>query len=82
MTRCASPTTPSTAWRGRCSPPTWIAGFGIAARVRSGTFAVNQGYIMDPVAPFGGVKRSGYGRELGREGLESYLVSQSVSSAK
>ena len=57
-------------------------GFGIAARVRSGTFDVNQGYIMDPVAPFGGVKRSGYGRELGREGLESYLVSQSVSTAK
>ena len=56
-------------------------GFGIAARVRSGTFGVNQGYIMDPVAPFGGVKRSGYGRELGREGLESYLVSQSVSTA-
>jgi acyl-CoA reductase-like NAD-dependent aldehyde dehydrogenase len=56
-------------------------GIGIAARVRSGTFGVNQGYIMDPVAPFGGVKQSGYGRELGREGLESYLVSQSVSSA-
>ena len=55
--------------------------FGIAARVRSGTFGVNQGYIIDPVAPFGGVKRSGYGRELGREGLESYLVSQSVSMA-
>ncbi len=56
-------------------------GFGTAARVRSGTFGVNQGYIMDPAAPFGGVKQSGYGRELGREGLESYLVSQSVSSA-
>ena len=56
-------------------------GFSIAARVRSGTFGVNQGYIMDPVAPFGGVKQSGYGRELGREGLESYLVSQSVSVA-
>ena len=56
-------------------------GFGIAGRVRSGTFGVNQGYIMDPVAPFGGVKQSGYGRELGREGLESYLVSQSVSTA-
>jgi acyl-CoA reductase-like NAD-dependent aldehyde dehydrogenase len=56
-------------------------GFGIAGRVRSGTFGVNQGYIMDPAAPFGGVKQSGYGRELGREGLESYLVSQSVSTA-
>jgi acyl-CoA reductase-like NAD-dependent aldehyde dehydrogenase len=56
-------------------------GHAIAGRVRSGTFGVNQGYIMDPAAPFGGVKQSGYGRELGREGLESYLVSQSVSSA-
>ena len=54
-------------------------GFGIATRIRSGTFGVNEGYIMDPVAPFGGVKQSGCGRELGREGLESYLVSQSVS---
>lgn len=56
-------------------------GHAIAGRVRSGTFGVNQGYIMDPAAPFGGVKQSGYGRELGREGLESYLVSQSVSTA-
>jgi acyl-CoA reductase-like NAD-dependent aldehyde dehydrogenase len=54
-------------------------GLGVAARVRSGTFGVNEGYIMDPVAPFGGVKQSGYGRELGREGLDSYLVSQSIS---
>lgn len=56
-------------------------GLAVAGRVRSGTFGVNQGYIMDPSAPFGGVKQSGYGRELGREGLESYLVSQSVSTA-
>src|SRR5262249_40482138 len=31
-------------------------GHGVATRVRSGTFGVNQGYIMDPAAPFGGVK--------------------------
>ncbi len=36
---------------------------------------------MDPLAPFGGVKNSGYGREMGTEGLESYLVKQSISSA-
>src|ERR1700742_492803 len=56
-------------------------GYGVAMRVRSGTFGVNQGYIMDPAAPFGGVKSSGYGRELGIEGLDSYTVSQSISAA-
>ncbi|CAM3322344.1 aldehyde dehydrogenase [Mycobacterium intermedium] len=56
-------------------------GLGIAARVRAGSFGVNQGYIMDPLAPYGGVKDSGWGRELGREGLEGYLVSQSISGA-
>ncbi|MFY9919343.1 MAG: aldehyde dehydrogenase [Mycobacterium sp.] len=66
---------------GAVFTPDLDRGFAIAGRVRSGTFGVNQGYIMDPVAPFGGVKQSGYGRELGREGLESYLVSQSVSTA-
>ena len=56
-------------------------GYGVAARVRSGTFGVNEGYIMDPAAPFGGVKNSGYGRELGAEGIDSYTVSQSISAA-
>jgi acyl-CoA reductase-like NAD-dependent aldehyde dehydrogenase len=56
-------------------------GYGVATRVRSGTFGVNEGYIMDPAAPFGGVKNSGYGRELGAEGIDSYTVSQSISVA-
>ena len=56
-------------------------GYGVATRVRSGTFGVNEGYIMDPAAPFGGVKNSGYGRELGTEGIDSYTVSQSISTA-
>ena len=56
-------------------------GFAIASRVRTGTFGVNQGYIMDPLAPFGGVKGSGYGRELGREGLEGFLDTKSISVA-
>ena len=56
-------------------------GVAIAARIRTGTFGVNQGYSMDPFAPFGGVKGSGYGRELGREGLEGYLDSKSIAVA-
>jgi len=45
----------------------------------AGTFGINQGYIMDPLAPFGGTKHSGYGRELGREGLEAFVDTKSIS---
>lgn len=54
-------------------------GLGVAAQIKTGTFGVNQGYTMDPFAPFGGVKGSGYGRELGREGLEGYLDTKSIA---
>ena len=47
-------------------------GMDVARRVRTGTFGINQ-YTMDFVAPFGGFKASGIGREFGKEGLEHYL---------
>ncbi|MEO3760223.1 aldehyde dehydrogenase [Mycobacterium sp. B14F4] len=56
-------------------------GLRVAARIRTGTFGVNQGYTMDPFAPFGGVKGSGYGRELGREGIDGYTDTKSISVA-
>jgi acyl-CoA reductase-like NAD-dependent aldehyde dehydrogenase len=56
-------------------------GLAVAARIRTGTFGVNQGYTMDPFAPFGGVKGSGYGRELGREGFDGYLDTKSIAVA-
>ncbi|MFF3492014.1 aldehyde dehydrogenase family protein [Streptomyces sp. NPDC002795] len=46
--------------------------------MRAGTIGVN-GYLPDPVAPFGGAKASGRtGSELGPEGLAAYLRYQSV----
>ncbi len=52
-------------------------GFDVARRVRTGTYGINQ-YTMDFVAPFGGYKASGIGREFGKEGLEHYLELKSI----
>jgi acyl-CoA reductase-like NAD-dependent aldehyde dehydrogenase len=49
----------------------------VARRVRSGTVGVNQ-YVNDPVAPFGGIKQSGMGRELGPEGLHAFQVYKTI----
>ena len=53
----------------------------LATQIHSGTLGINQGYTMDPFAPFGGVKASGYGRELGPEGLDGYLDTKSIAIA-
>jgi betaine-aldehyde dehydrogenase len=53
-------------------------GLDIARRVRAGTYGVNM-YMIDTCAPFGGFKASGIGRELGPEGLMSYLEYKSIS---
>lgn len=52
-------------------------GAEIAARVRTGTSAINW-YAFDPSAPFGGYKSSGLGRENGPEGLDSFCEQKSV----
>ena len=49
----------------------------IAREVRTGTIGVND-YALDIQAPFGGVKASGMGRELGPEGLAAYQVLKSI----
>jgi aldehyde dehydrogenase (NAD+) len=59
----------------------WTSGAGhgtdVARRIQTGTIGVNQ-YLPDPAAPFGGVKGSGLGRELGPEGLTAYQQLQSI----
>ncbi|MBA3303118.1 MAG: aldehyde dehydrogenase [Acidimicrobiia bacterium] len=52
-------------------------GLDVARRVRTGTYGINH-YGMDFIAPFGGYKSSGLGREFGREGLEHYLELKSI----
>ncbi|MBF6203749.1 aldehyde dehydrogenase [Streptomyces gardneri] len=52
-------------------------GAEIAARVRTGTYAINW-YAFDPTSPFGGYKASGLGRENGPEGLDSFCEQKSL----
>ncbi len=52
-------------------------GADLAKRVQTGSIGINH-YVPDPAAPFGGVKASGLGRELGPEGLAAYLQLQSI----
>lgn len=44
----------------------------VARRIRTGQVAINGG-AFNPVAPFGGYKQSGNGRELGKFGIEEFL---------
>jgi succinate-semialdehyde dehydrogenase/glutarate-semialdehyde dehydrogenase len=38
-----------------------------------GMIGINEGILSTELAPFGGIKESGIGREGGTEGLEEYL---------
>ncbi|CAN5609302.1 aldehyde dehydrogenase family protein [soil metagenome] len=49
----------------------------VARRLRTGQVDVNGG-SFNPLAPFGGYKMSGIGRELGAYGLEEYLQTKSL----
>ena len=50
----------------------------IARRIEAGTVFVNGLVASDPRMPMGGVKRSGYGRELGRHGIWEFTNIQTV----
>jgi len=51
----------------------------VAARVRTGTIAVNGGVWFSADAPFGGYKQSGIGREMGVAGFEEYLETKTIA---
>lgn len=50
----------------------------IARRIESGCCAINDLVKSDPRLPFGGIKRSGYGRELSKLGIHEFVNIQTV----
>ena len=51
----------------------------IAAEVQAGSVAINVFTSPGPDAPFGGYKESGIGREGGKESLDAYMISKTVT---
>jgi acyl-CoA reductase-like NAD-dependent aldehyde dehydrogenase len=50
----------------------------VAKDLKAGTVWVNRHNIFDATAPFGGYKRSGFGREMGIHALENYTQVKNV----
>ena len=55
--------------------------FRLMEGLEAGTIGINDGVPSTSQCPFGGVKQSGWGRELGIEGLDAFLETKHVSLA-
>jgi aldehyde dehydrogenase (NAD+) len=50
----------------------------VAKAIRAGTMWVNTYGVVDPAIPFGGMKMSGWGKDLGMQSVEDYLTVKAV----
>jgi succinate-semialdehyde dehydrogenase / glutarate-semialdehyde dehydrogenase len=50
----------------------------LASKIESGAVYINQMMFSDPSVPFGGIKNSGYGRELSHLGIREFTNQKTV----
>jgi succinate-semialdehyde dehydrogenase/glutarate-semialdehyde dehydrogenase len=53
--------------------------FRVSERLDAGSIGVNDGAPSTSQSPFGGIKESGWGRELGTEGMDAFLETKHLS---
>ncbi|OJJ68151.1 hypothetical protein ASPBRDRAFT_199293 [Aspergillus brasiliensis CBS 101740] len=62
-------------WMTSSLPRAWR----VAELLEVGMTGINTGIVSDPVAPFGGIKESGFGREGGKDGVEEFQVTKTIT---
>ena len=54
----------------------------VAQRLETGTVWINKHLDLPADVPYGGTKQSGYGAELGQQGLEEFTQAKIINMAK